>query len=177
MELNAALAPKSPGFFVAPFAVDGETGKLGYWEISKLSPKWLAICEELLDHYGDSFDEAWSGKLSHIETQFTSGSGAALLSFRVRGTPVSSAALLSGRSPEADSHVLTMFVDFLRGVGIVRAAATSDMPFQNMFGISDRPVMIVVPWGHTSVSEQDQDVVSELEAHTAGAFFHREGVA
>jgi hypothetical protein len=171
------MTRKFPGFFVAPFAVDGEAGELGYWEINKLSAKWLAICEELLDHYGNSFDAAWSGNLSHIETQFTSSSGAALLSFRVTGTPVSSAALLSGRSPGADSQVVKMFVEFLRGASVVRAAAKSELPFQDMFEISERPVMIVVPWGHPSVSDQDQDVVSELEAHTAGAFFHREGVA
>src|SRR5215831_13458259 len=114
------MTRKSPGFFVAAFAVDGEAGELGYWEINKLSAKWLAICDELLDHYGDSFDAAWSGKLSDIETQFTSGSGAGLLSFRVRGMPVSSAALLSGGSLEADSHVLKMFVEFLRSVSVVR---------------------------------------------------------
>jgi len=90
---------------------------------------------------------------------------------------VSSAALLSGLSHEADSQVLKMFVEFLRGVSLVRAAATSDLPFQNMFAITERPVMIVAPWGHTSVSERDQDGVSELESHTAGAFFHREGTA
>ena len=171
------MTRKSPGFFVAPFAVDGEAGELGFWEMKKLSAQWLAICEEFLGHYGDSFDAAWSGKLSHIETQFTSGSGAALLSFRVRGTPASSAALLSGHSPGADSQVVNMFVEFLRGASVVRAAAKSELPFQDILAISQRPVMIVVPWGHTSLSDKDQDVVSELEAHTAGAFFHREGVA
>jgi hypothetical protein len=68
-------------FFVAPFAIDGEPEGVGRWELDKLSPKWLAMCDQYLELHGTSFDLPWPDGLSHIRTKFTSASGTALVNF------------------------------------------------------------------------------------------------
>ena len=168
------MSNRAAGFFVAPFGTDGEPEGLDRWELSELSHKWLTICGEFLEHYGDCFDAAWSGPLSHIETRFTSAAGAALVTFRVRGRPVSISALAKGQSPQAESEVLNMFVESLRRINLVKAAATSPEPFQKVLNIEERPLMIVVPWPDAEVSDQDHELVRELELHTAGAFFTKD---
>jgi hypothetical protein len=112
------------GFYIASFCIDGEPEGLGFWELEKLSGKWLAICDEYLESNGISFDTPWSGNLSHIKTKFTSGSGIALVTFSVNGTPAASVALFSGLSLAAESEVIRVFVDSLGQVGLARIIQT-----------------------------------------------------
>jgi hypothetical protein len=167
------MQEQAPGFFVAPFGIDGEPEGLDRWELAKLSAKWLAICEEHLELHGTSFNAPWRGHISHVQMKFTSASGVALVTFFVRGRPAASVALASGLSPTAEADVMRMFVDSLRRVAVVRAAAASQNPFQEAFTVRERPVMIVVPWPDAMISEQDRALVRELAIHTAGAFFAR----
>jgi hypothetical protein len=162
-----------PGFFVAPFGADGEPEGLEYWELGKLSKKWLATCDQYLDLHGTFFDAPWGGNLSQIQTKFTSTSGIALVTFSAHGKPAASIALATGLSPAAEANVIRMFVDSLRRVGLVAAAAASPEPFQKVFAVKERPVMIVVPWPDSTISQQDHALVRELAVHTAGAFFGR----
>jgi hypothetical protein len=164
------------GFFIAVFGIDGEPEGFDYWDLSSLSEKWLTLCKEFLEHHGSAFDEAWSGPLSHIATRFTAGSGAALATFRVSGRLVALLALASGHSPQAEHEVVSMFVESLRGLDLIRAATSSPKPFQGMLDIKERPLMIVVPWPDESITDQDHNLVRELGLHTAGAFFAREVV-
>ena len=160
------------GFFVAPYSVDGESQGVEYFELAKLSAKWLSICGEFLDHYGDSFDSPWSGTLSHITTKFTAASGAALVTFRVRERPAVLIALASGLSQAQEDALLKLFVDSLRRLELVRAAAELPDPFQSMLTVKERPLMVVVPWPDDEHSEQDRALVRELAIHTCGAFFN-----
>jgi hypothetical protein len=169
------VSTRPPGFFIAPFVIDGESEGIDYWEIAKLSGKWLAICADHLEKHGSSFDAPWPGHLSYLSTRLTAASGAALVTFRVHGKLASSVALASGRSPAADAEVLKLFVESLRRVRLVVASAQSLEPFEKMLAIVERPVMVVVPWPDTGISDQDHAVVRELELHTAGAFFSAAG--
>jgi|SRR5581483_2269172 len=162
-----------PGFSVAAFGIDGEVQGIDRWDFEKLSSKWLRICGEYLEHHGASFDASWSGPLAHIQTKFTSASGAALVTFGVKGKLAASVALASGLTPATESSVLKMFVNSLRGVELVAAAAQSPEPFREVLAIEERPLMLVVPWADSEVSEQDQALIRELAIHTAGAFFMR----
>jgi len=161
------------GFFVAPFSVDGESQGMDYIALANLSPRWISICGEFLDHYGPLFDSRWSGNLSHIATKFTAASGAALATFRVRDRPASLLALLSGHSRAVEDSLLKAFVESLRRLRLVRAAAESADPFQTMLEREQRPLMVVVPWPDDEISEQDHALVRELATHTAGAFVCR----
>jgi hypothetical protein len=166
-------AEEDPGYFIATFGIDGEPVSTGYWSLAKLSAKWLKLCREYLDWHGTAFDEPWSGKLSHIRTKFSAASGVGLVTFSASGIPVVSIVLASGRSPAPETSVLKMFVESLRGVELVRAAAQSDQPFEQALAIKERPLMILVPWAFRETSEEDQALVRELSLHLAGAFFDR----
>jgi len=168
------LDEKIPGLFVAPFSVDGELEGIDYWEFGKLSSKWLSICDEFLRGNGTSFNAPWSGNLSHIQTKFTASSGAALVTFSVNGRPAASVALASGLSLMAESEVMKMFVSSLRTVAMVSTAAKSAEPFQEVLSIKKRPVMIVVPWPDSTISQQYHALVRELAIHLAAAFFMRD---
>jgi hypothetical protein len=167
------MAEQEPGFYVAPFGIDGEPEGIDYWKIERLSPKWLAICDRHLELHGTSFDIPWGGNLAHIQMKFTSASGIALVTLSVRGKPSASIAIATGNLPSAETEVLNMFVDSLRRTTLVQHAAAASIPFQNVLVIKERPLMIVVPWPDSNISKQDHALVRELAIHTAGAFVAR----
>lgn len=158
------------GFYVASFSIDGEPEGIGFWECSRLSPRWLAVCSEHLAH-GASFEASWPGNLSHVTTKMTAVSGAAIIAFKIGERMAASVALAKGSSPVAEAELLKMFVESLRRIGAAVAATTSPEPFHKMLLIEERPFMMVVPWPDRSITEQDHAVVRELSIHLAGAFF------
>jgi hypothetical protein len=158
------------GFYIAPFGIDGEPEGMDYWNFERLSRKWLAICDRHLELHGPSFDSPWGGNIAHIQMKFTSISGTALITFSIHGKPAASVAIATGNSPLAEAEVIKMFVDSLRGTMLVQHAAAAATPFQNMLVIKERPLMIVVPWPDSDISEQDHALVRELAIHTAAAF-------
>jgi hypothetical protein len=161
-------------FYIAPFVIDGQLEGIGGCSLSRLSPKWLAFCREVLDTHGPSFRCSIPlPELEHISVHSTSSKGASLVSFSVRKEPATSAAALSGIDPDADGEVLRMFVDSLRKTPLVRQAAASSLPFEAVFGISERPLYIVIPWANPSISDQDMQLVQELQKHLAGALLTR----
>jgi hypothetical protein len=158
-------------FAVAAFDPAGAligTGARGFHE---LSDKWLGICKAFLAAYGENFRAPWQGALAHLETRFTSSDGSALISFYANGILASSLALLSGRSAELETSMLQMFVRSLRETETVKACAVSEAPFEEVFGIAPRPLMVVVPWGNERVSDEDHGLLRELAVHLSGAFF------
>jgi hypothetical protein len=72
-----AIASEHNRFFAASFAIDGELVGVGERRVADLSPRWLGFCRDLLDH-GKSFRTALARPLNHVESRFTSASGAAL---------------------------------------------------------------------------------------------------
>jgi hypothetical protein len=165
------MAKREAGFFVAPFSIDGELIDVGYWELQQLSHKWLTLSQDFLRQQGDSFDASWGGPLAHIRIKFTARSGVALETFFVHDRPAASVAMASGRAPAAECQVLRLFVDSLRRVEVVRAAAQSQEPFAKALVIAERPILFVVFWADPSIDEQDHELVKELTMHMAGAFF------
>ena len=159
------------GFVILPFSPDGDPVGRGIWRSSQLSPKWLAICEDVLLKRGMIFDAAWQDDLSHIRTKFTSASGAAVVSFFAHHAIASSLLLLSGISPQAEREISGMFVESLRRTNAVTAAGTGVQPFSQINSITDRPLMVVIPWPSDGVSATDHDLVRELGVHLAAAFF------
>src|SRR5688500_7505903 len=153
--------PQTRDFQIAAFAVDGNLVGLESWQTQRLSQKWLAICKEYLDQHGSSFDETWSGKLSHIRTRFTAAAGVALVTFSANERIVTSLALACGQSSVAENSVLETFVKSLRATPLVRAATRSQDAFQQILQIEQRPLMIVVPWPDDATSDQDHNLVRE----------------
>jgi len=157
-------------FYVAPFVFDGELEGIGGWMLSQLSPKWLAFCSEMLAEQGANFECAIPlPPLEHISLRVTSSSGATLVNFSVRNRPATSGAALSGENPAADAEVLRMFVDSLREVPLVRQAAATQLPFEAAFSITARPLFVVIPWADPDISEDDMQLVHDLQKHLAGA--------
>lgn len=162
------------GFVVAPFGINGELEGSEYREIDSLSRKWLAICQQYLTIHGDVFDAPWGGNLSHVRTRMTAINGHAIVGFSVLDVPAVSVALASGVSPASESEMLGLFVNSLRKIDRVTHTAESGKPFEQVYGIRERPLMIVVAWPESAISVQDHALVRELAIHTAGAFFARD---
>lgn len=160
-------------FYVAAFGADGCLVGASQWAVESLSPKWLELCGEYLDHYGNHFNAPWSGALAHISTKFTSEQGVALVTINVNERPAASILLASGKSKDADLSVMKLFINSLIGVDAVRLGAVSHEPFREMLSIPDRPLMVVVPWGDESDDAQEQSLVQELSLHLAAAYFLR----
>lgn len=168
---TASLEPSIYNFNVAAFGMDGDLIGMDTWSYERLSQKWLAICKEYLAQHGLSFDEPWSGSLSYIRTKRTAVSGTGLVTFCSNGRIVASLALASGASQVTEKSVLEIFVNSLRQSEAVRAAARSNEPFKDILNITQRPLMIVVPWADDLTSDQDHSIVRELSIHLAAAFF------
>ncbi len=161
-------------FYIAPFVIDGQLEGIGRWTLSRLSPRWLNFCCELLASHGSSFSCSIPlPPLEHITLRITSDRGATLINFSVRDNPASSAAALSGMNPAADAEVLRMFVDSLRRVPLVKETAALPLPFEAAFGISERPLYIVIPWADIGISDEDMQLVQELQKHMAAALLTR----
>jgi len=159
------------GFFVAPFAPDGELLEIGFWQASQLAPKWLDACGRFLDSNGQNFRAPWGQQLDHIETKLTSDCGAAIGSWYSRGEIAISTLYLSGTAPTVDDEVTELFLRSMRRDSLVKAAQTSAKPFESILTIDDRPLVVVVVWQNPAVTEGDAQVIQELSLHFAAVFF------
>lgn len=159
------------GFYIAPFVIDGTMEGFGYWQLDQLSPQWLESCKKQIEHKNGSFAAKWDENLSHISAKFTISQGVALITFQIDGATEASVLLASGNSKSAEAEVFEMFVASLRETELVKLACEDPKPFERIFAIEERPLMIVVPWPNDQISEIDHNVVQELAVHTAGAFF------
>jgi hypothetical protein len=157
-------------FYAAPFACDGELAGVGAWQMSALSPRWLDFSREILGAGGGTFQCLLPPPFDRVGLRFTSSGSAALATFSLDGAPVASSAYLRGDDPVAERQLFEMFVDSVRRVDVVRASQTSSQPFAAVFGISERPLHVVVSWG--SSPEQDSEVIAQLGTHFAGAFLY-----
>ncbi|MGH7132867.1 MAG: hypothetical protein ACREJO_13075 [Phycisphaerales bacterium] len=166
-------ADNSPGFWIAPFTIDGEPEGIGHWPYSRLSAQWLDICRGFLQFHPASFESPWPGVLSHITTKMTTIAGLALVTFHVHGRPAACMVLATGGVAQIEAGVLQAFVESLRAVSLTRESGSSISPFDRVFTITERPVMIGVPWPDSAISAEDHALVKELAVHTAGAFFMR----
>lgn len=162
---------KQMSFDVAAFDPAGLLLGTSRRNFGDLSEKWLKISSAYLIKNGESFKANWSGPLDHLVTQFTSSDGVALVSFFAKGVLVTSIALLCGVKADAELSILKMFVNSLRNTEVVRENAISAVPFEDMFQLIARPLMVVVPWGDARVSEQDDELVQELAVHLSAAYF------
>ena len=160
-------------FFLAPFAYDGELMGVGTFKLSELSPKWLGICEAILAHEGEVFRVSLQEALSHLEIQLTSSNGIGLGTFYAHGHVALSTSYLRGDDFDAESELLQMFVSSLRQVNLVQNARVNDLPFQQVFGMKERPLYVVVAWANPKISAEDQELIRELSNHFAGAFLCR----
>jgi hypothetical protein len=160
-----------PTYFIAPFDVRGELVGLTTRQLSDLAPDWLEFWKQLIGTHGATFQVNLPiPPLQHIAVKLTSTEGAALITFTVRGTPASSAIALSGLNAAAESEILGMWVESLKRVRLVQQAARSETtPFQSAFGLTERPLYLVVSWPLPQIADSDQELVQELQTHLAAA--------
>jgi len=159
------------GFHILPFGVDGQPVGRGFWSHFNLSQHWLATCLSHLNANGEVFDAPWPGNLSHIRTKLTSAAGTAIVTFYVSSRIVASSILLAGSSPAAERDVSGMLVESLRNCAQRWESSRSPEAFEAIITAAERPLMAVVAWPESTVSEQDHDLVRELALHLAAAFF------
>lgn len=161
-------------FEVAAFDPSGLLVGTSHRRLCDLSEKWLTIASAYLTKHGDSFKADWGGPLAHLKTQVTSSDGVGLVLFFANDVLVASIALLSGLKPDTELSVLKMFVNSLRKTELVQASAANEIPFEDVFQLATRPLIVVVPWGDGSVAEQDDELVRELTLHLGAAFFQEQ---
>ncbi len=163
-----------PDFYMAPFAAEGELLGVVAKSRASLSPKWLEFFEQLLEVHGVNFRcEMPLPPLAHISVKVTSAKQAALVTWSVGSVVASSSIALSGGHAGAEAEVTQLFIDSLRRVAVVQQTTTSSTPFEELTMLTQRPLYVVVPWGESTISDQDYDLVSELEIHLAAALLAR----
>jgi hypothetical protein len=153
-------------YYVASYSADGEFMGRGSWSVEKLSPKWKAVCCSLIESNGPNFDCSMGQGFSHIRVKLTSISQAGLGMFFVGNKLALSTAYLCGHNA-ASLEVLRMFLNSLRRAP---SAADNSEAFSENEQLNARPLHIVVPWA-AGISASDEDVIRELSAHFAAAFF------
>jgi hypothetical protein len=158
------------GFFAAPFAIDGESMGVGEWRLADLSPRWLEFCRQLLASGGEALRKTLPAPFDRVAVRFTAAGAAALGTFHVGDQLVASAAYLRGDDPSPEQELLAMFVQSLRRTAAVQQSRAGAEPFGAVFGLTQRPLHVVVPWGTPAVTEEDEEVVQQLGTHLAGAF-------
>jgi hypothetical protein len=162
---------RSIGFFVRPYALDGQSVGTGFWEYSRLSARWLKVCGQFLANLGEADCHPFEGNLAHISAQLTLASGAALVSFYVRERLVLTSLLQSGISIHEENEVGRMLVESLKRSGPAGIAAAGADAFDEVLTALERPLMTIVPWADPSIATDDHELVRELALHLAGAFF------
>ena len=133
-------------FHVAAFAPDGELQGTGVWQLSQLSPRWLAVCGNLL-RQGNVFHASPGGALAHLSIRLTSSGGTGLGMFFVYENLAASTAYFRGENSEAEAQMLDLLLTSLRITPLVRLAASSAAPFEALRTLSQRPLHVVVAWG------------------------------
>lgn len=157
------------GFWIAPFALDGELLGVGEWRFDALSKHWIGVCTSLIDHYGLIFDEHLQGPLSHLRIKCTGIESAAMVVLYAHGAPAASFAVVTGAAPAVDAHVLAMFTESIRSSTQQFQVSNIEEPFGAMMSMAQRPLMVVVPWPQSHIAEQDHELVKEIGWHLATA--------
>jgi len=158
------------GFHVVSFTYDGDSVGDGFWEFSRLSPKWLEFGRQHLLQYGMTFDTQLDRNLSHVRVKLTSSSGAGIMTIFVAGKVLKSYLLLGGSNDHADAEMAVMFVESLRKSKPVIEAAASQKPFDRVLHTSERPVLVTTIWP-SDTPKSDYDLASEIGLYIAAVFF------
>ena len=156
------------GFWIAPFAVDGELVGVGEWRFDALSKHWIGVFASLIDHHGPVFDEHLQGPLSHLRIKCTAIESTAMVVLYAHGVAASSFAVATGAVPAVEAHVLAMFAESIRSSTQQFQVSNVEEPFGAMTTMVQRPLMVVVPWPQ-SIAEQDHELVREIGWHLAAA--------
>jgi hypothetical protein len=157
-------------FHVAPFVFSGESRGIGAWQMSALSKRWLDFGRDVLRSGGASFSSLLPAPFERVGLRFTSARGAALATLSLDGAVVALSAYLRGDDTAAERELLQMFVESLRRVDAVRQTQTTRQPFAEVFGISERPLQVVVALGLSP--GQDSEMIAQMGTHFAGAFLY-----
>lgn len=166
------MVMRTDGFFVAPFAPDGELVGAGFWEYRKLSRRWLDVCLDFLPVLTGGLRRSWGAELSHIETQLTTASGAATVSFYVHGHLATSCLLLSGAATNVDAEVRELFRESVERMAAHLEGGVAEGRFKQLSGLDQRPLAAFVVWAPEPLCDHDMELVQELSLHLSGAFFH-----
>jgi hypothetical protein len=157
------------GFFSCPFDAKGNPEGEGFWEYEKLSAHWMGIFEILIREHGAVFDVSLSDSLSDLRVKCTSASGGAIVTVFVSETIAISMLLLSGGDSAIDEQIAAMFVDSVNRVN--SGSRINRNAFERVKMIKVRPVMAVIPWGCSTISDDEYELSTEAALHFAAAFF------
>jgi len=148
--------------------MDGSLVGTGSRQRAALSPKWLAIADDLVRSATQFGRAALSIKsLDHLALKLTRVRGASLATYYAHGVTAASTLMLRGDDPHAEADLMQMFVDSLRASPRV-ASLGHPNPFSELFSLKERPLHVVVPWVQHEIDEDDVSLVQELSAHVAG---------
>ena len=160
----------NPTYFVAPFAVNGELMGIGEGTTSELSQQGREFWRRLLEASGPAFKgPVPSPGMEHVGLRFTSAEGAALVTFTVRDEIASSAVALRGTNPPAESELLKLFVESVRRAPLAKQSGAGPTAFEAVLQLTQRPLYVVVPWPNPRLSDEELDLVQELDSHLAAA--------
>jgi hypothetical protein len=160
---------KRDGFYLAVYSGDGMFHGVREWRYASLAEHWISTLSSFLKIQGDKFRASLGGPLSHVEIQFTSISGSALVTIYVNKNIAISGALASGNT-DIDAQIIQMFHSSILKSKFLSTFIEGER-FQGMATINERPLAIIVPWANPQVSDTDIEMTQEMFWHLAGAYF------
>ena len=145
-------------FSVSHYAPDGEQLGSADFAIDQLSPRWLAICGELLDAYGLVFSRSMGSTLE----RFSIECAGPICYFKIGGTVLYSTVLLvSSAAASCKDSVAHFCGQFSQDVAIA-------IP-------ENFPTFLVLDTFANGVEDNDRAALFQLAYHFAGAYFRRFG--
>lgn len=149
------------------FASDGESLGSRLLEASQLSPRWLAVCSELLADNGPVFECSMGSTLEHYRIKCTAG----IVHFSVSNAPALFAAIVPDQPHVQAEAVLTTFATHVGALTPVKQQCPDVASFQRAIAaIPERPAYVVLNWFNAEVPEPDQEAIFQLSLHFAAAY-------
>jgi hypothetical protein len=161
--------PANETYFIAPYVIDGELVGVEPVKLASLSSRWIGVCRDLIEVHGLEFEESLEGPLSHLRIKYTSAKGAALILVSVHERPAVSGVFASGLSDETDLEALGMFAaSAAQSLAKFRAIGRNSS-FAGLATISERPLLVVIPYADALLTDEEYGLAKELMQHVAAA--------
>jgi hypothetical protein len=145
-------------FSLSHFAPDGKLLGSANFSIDQLSPRWLAVCGDLLDACGPVFSRSMGSTLE----RFSIECAGPICHFKVGSTVLYSTTLLTDSAATSREQSLAHFRRQLAKISLFAAPRSF-------------PAFLVLDTFAPGIDEQDRDALFQLTYHFAGAYLSRFG--
>jgi hypothetical protein len=157
------MPPRIQIHFLFP---DGSPSESGSIEWSALSPKWLAICGELLSHFGPVFHHKMGAELSAFDIQLGGPVGQLLAQGHCAFHFAISLGAANGQDKATVAHFEHLYAAACNSAGYPPLPACTEAIRSSVV----EPTLLLFDPCDPQIDQDDRAVAVELTFHLAGAY-------